>query len=66
MQGKFLKALLFTLLVIVCSIATLAAPPTPPTGFTNPQGVPLDGGLIWLAAIGAFFGAKRMLKGQDK
>lgn len=65
MQGKQLKAYLFTVFVIAIAITSTAAP-TPPTGFTNPQSVPLDGGLIWLAAVGAFFGAKRMLKGQDK
>lgn len=67
MQGKhIIYSILLVLIAGLSCTVVFAAPPTPPTGFTNPQSVPLDGGLIWLAAVGAFFGAKRMFKGQNK
>lgn len=48
------------------TLAQLPPPPpptTPPT--TPPTGVPLDGGVILLAAAGAAYGAKKMY-GRNK
>ena len=46
--------------------AALAQLPPPPTPTAPPSQVPLDGGVLLLAAAGAAYGAKKVYNGRKK
>lgn len=53
---------------LATAVAQMPPPPTPtpPTPTTPPTQVPLDGGVVLLAAAGAAYGAKKMYARKKK
>jgi len=49
--------LFFVLALMFASYATGQVPPPPP-----PPGLPIDGGIVMLAILGAVYGAKKLKK----
>lgn len=48
------------------ALAVWAQLPPPPTPTAPPSQVPLDGGVLLLAAAGAAYGAKKVYNGRKK
>lgn len=48
------------------ALAVVAQLPPPPTPTAPPTQVPLDGGVLLLAAAGAAYGAKKVYNGRKK
>lgn len=58
---KILASILFVLISFVCvSQSSGPPPPSPPP----PPGLPIDGGLLGLFALGLIYGAKKLLKAK--
>jgi hypothetical protein len=55
-------SIVFTLLVLPALIKDAAAQPPPPP----PQDIPIDGGLFFLIAAGATYGARKLYKQQKE
>ncbi len=66
---KTFKGLIFLGLFIGCTYALHAAPPPPPGGSPAcwpPPCIPIDGGLSFLVAAGAAYGAKKIYDSRKK
>lgn len=66
---KVFKQILTVLLIVLCSNVLLSAPPPPPAGNPGcwpPPCVPIDGGLTFLIAAGAAYGAKKLVDVRKK
>ncbi|MBL7912863.1 MAG: hypothetical protein JNJ41_17500 [Bacteroidia bacterium] len=66
---KILKTTLILFLVLFGSQVLFAAPPPPPSGSPGcwpPPCVPIDGGITFLIAAGAAYGAKKLVDARKK
>lgn len=66
---KKIKHILTLSLVIFGSQILLSAPPPPPSGSPGcwpPPCVPIDGGITFLIAAGAAYGAKKLVDARKK
>jgi hypothetical protein len=66
---KKIKHILTLSLVIFGSQVLLSAPPPPPSGSPGcwpPPCVPIDGGITFLIAAGAAYGAKKLVDARKK
>jgi hypothetical protein len=60
---KIFKLILTVSLILVVNQVLLSAPPPPPAGSAGcwpPPCIPIDGGITFLAAAGAMYGAKKL------
>ncbi len=66
---KIIKLILTTSIVVFGSQVLLSAPPPPPSGSPGcwpPPCVPIDGGVTFLIAAGAAYGAKKLVDARKK
>lgn len=66
---KILKRTLILSLILFGSQVLLSAPPPPPGGSPGcwpPPCVPIDGGVTFLIAAGAAYGAKKLVDARKK
>ncbi|GAA0736924.1 MULTISPECIES: PID-CTERM protein-sorting domain-containing protein [Flavobacteriaceae] len=57
---KILASILFVLISFVCNAQVDGTPPPPIP--PPPPGLPIDGGIAFLVAIGLFYGIKKKIK----
>lgn len=63
---KTFASILFVLISFVCSAQTQNPPPPPPAGPSGPVGLPLDGGLVILFAVGFLYGIYKIYSNRKK
>ncbi len=66
---KIFKSILTIALVLFGSQILLSAPPPPPSGSPGcwpPPCIPIDGGVTFLIAAGAAYGAKKLVDARKK
>ena len=66
---KSIKFIFTALLIVLGSQILLSAPPPPPAGSPGcwpPPCVPIDGGITFLIAAGAAYGAKKLVDARKK
>jgi hypothetical protein len=69
LKMKKLKLTLTLFLLVFASQVLLSAPPPPPAGGPGcwpPPCVPIDGGITFLIAAGAAYGAKKLVDARKK